>query len=73
MITGLTSFNSPRNHISINGCKNVKITQIKLEAPDDSPNTDGINISGSSNVDIHDTMIGTGMYIFRYISYAFID
>nr|AAC79137.1 putative polygalacturonase [Arabidopsis thaliana]BAB10865.1 polygalacturonase [Arabidopsis thaliana] len=60
MITGITSFNSPKNHISISECKRVKITKIKLVAPHDSPNTDGINISESSDVDIYDTVIGTG-------------
>lgn len=60
MITGITSFNSPKNHISISECKRVKITKIKLVAPGDSPNTDGINISGSSDVNIYDTVIGTG-------------
>ncbi|KAL0693007.1 hypothetical protein Bca4012_060187 [Brassica carinata] len=59
-IMGITSFDSPRNHISICDCINVKITQIKLFAPDDSPNTDGINISKSRDVKINDTVIGTG-------------
>ncbi|CAN8277089.1 unnamed protein product [Cochlearia groenlandica] len=59
-ISGITSFNSPKNHISISNCRNVTITSIKLIAPDDSPNTDGINISRASDVDIYDTIIGTG-------------
>ncbi|XP_019097740.1 PREDICTED: probable polygalacturonase At3g15720 [Camelina sativa] len=59
-IIGITSFNSPRNHIAIIKCKRVKITKIKLVAPKDSPNTDGIDISQSSDVDIYDTVIGTG-------------
>ncbi|XP_019085537.1 PREDICTED: probable polygalacturonase At3g15720 [Camelina sativa] len=59
-IIGITSFNSPRNHITIDECKRVKITKIKLVAPEDSPNTDGINISESSDVDIYDTVIETG-------------
>ncbi|XP_019095572.1 PREDICTED: probable polygalacturonase At3g15720 [Camelina sativa] len=59
-IIGITSFNSPRNHIEIKECKRVKITKIKLVAPDDSPNTDGIDISESSDVDIYDTVVGTG-------------
>ncbi|CAH2046418.1 unnamed protein product [Thlaspi arvense] len=59
-ITGITSVNSPKNHISISNCKNVVITKIKLVAPDLSPNTDGVDISGSSNVNIFDTIIGTG-------------
>lgn len=60
MIIGITSVNSPKNHISINECENVNIKRIKLVAPHDSPNTDGIDISRSSDVNILDSMIGTG-------------
>ncbi|CAN8276931.1 unnamed protein product [Cochlearia groenlandica] len=59
-ISGITSFDSPKNHISISQCKNVTITSIKLSAPEDSPNTDGINISNASDIDIYDTLIETG-------------
>ncbi|CAH2046421.1 unnamed protein product [Thlaspi arvense] len=58
-IIGITSVNSPRNHISISNCKDVDITKIELVAPDLSPNTDGVNIADSSNVNIFDTKIGT--------------
>ncbi|VVB07959.1 unnamed protein product [Arabis nemorensis] len=60
MIIGITSVNSPKNHISINQCENVNIKRIKLVAPHDSPNTDGIDISRSSDVNIFDSKIGTG-------------
>ncbi|XP_024011066.1 probable polygalacturonase At3g15720 [Eutrema salsugineum] len=59
-INGITSVNSPKNHISINQCKNVEISNIRLIAPDESPNTDGINLSISSDVNIFDTVIETG-------------
>ncbi|CAA7014820.1 unnamed protein product [Microthlaspi erraticum] len=59
-IVGLKSFDSPRNHISIHDCKDVKIAKITLVAPDDSPNTDGINIAMSTDVSISDSFIGTG-------------
>ncbi|KFK36655.1 hypothetical protein AALP_AA4G152900 [Arabis alpina] len=59
-IIGITSLNSPKNHISISQSNNVYISRIKLFAPEDSPNTDGIDISRSSVVNIVDTMIGTG-------------
>ncbi|WZZ73230.1 hypothetical protein YC2023_084600 [Brassica napus] len=59
-INGITSFDSPRNHISIRDCRQVKITQIKIIAPGDSPNTDGIDISTSTDVEIYDTIVGTG-------------
>ncbi|CAH8315038.1 unnamed protein product [Eruca vesicaria subsp. sativa] len=60
IITGITSIDSPRNHISIAACTNVAISNIHLFAPEDSPNTDGIDISRSSNVNIFDSTIQTG-------------
>ncbi|XP_022979578.1 probable polygalacturonase At3g15720 [Cucurbita maxima] len=52
--------NSGRNHMSINNCNDVIISDIHITAPDESPNTDGIDISGSKNVRIQDSFIGTG-------------
>ncbi|KAK7379631.1 hypothetical protein VNO80_05095 [Phaseolus coccineus] len=52
--------NSPRNHISIDTCNSLEISQIHIIAPEESPNTDGIDISGSSNIFIHSSTIQTG-------------
>ncbi|KAI4376168.1 hypothetical protein MLD38_013959 [Melastoma candidum] len=59
-LSGLRSINSPRNHISINMCTHVTISYIQLIAPDESPNTDGINLSSSSDINIHHSSITTG-------------
>ncbi|KAL4592316.1 hypothetical protein LXL04_005307 [Taraxacum kok-saghyz] len=59
-LQGTTHKNSPMLHISINGCKDVDIGHLRILAPGDSPNTDGIDISSSSHVNIHDSMIQTG-------------
>ncbi|XP_047328561.1 probable polygalacturonase At3g15720 [Impatiens glandulifera] len=59
-VKGLTHINPPRNHISINDCNNVKISEIKITAPEHSPNTDGIDISSSTNIHIMNSIIGTG-------------
>ncbi|GLT90925.1 hypothetical protein SLE2022_088400 [Rubroshorea leprosula] len=59
-VSGLTSHNSPLNHIGISGCKGVSISKINLIAPNDSPNTDGIDIANSNQLDISDSFIGTG-------------
>ncbi|XVF74721.1 hypothetical protein PTKIN_Ptkin13bG0134400 [Pterospermum kingtungense] len=59
-LSGLTHINSPRSHISINSCINVTITNLHINAPETSPNTDGIDIAGSSNVLISGCHIGTG-------------
>lgn len=66
-ISGITSIDSPKNHISIHECKNVAISNINLIAPEESPNTDGIDISDSASVNIFDSTIQTGTYV--YINY----
>ncbi|CAN8229263.1 unnamed protein product [Cochlearia groenlandica] len=59
-IDGITSIDSPKNHISIKACKIVAISNINLIAPEDSPNTDGIDISDSTNINVFDSTIQTG-------------
>ncbi|KAL1215611.1 putative polygalacturonase [Cardamine amara subsp. amara] len=59
-INGITSIDSPKNHISIRSCNTVAISNINLFAPEKSPNTDGIDISNSTNINIFDSAIQTG-------------
>ncbi|XP_057467639.1 probable polygalacturonase At3g15720 [Actinidia eriantha] len=59
-LSGLSHINSPRNHISINQCNGVNVSNLRITAPADSPNTDGIDISQSTNVTIIDSNIETG-------------
>ncbi|XP_047975557.1 exopolygalacturonase clone GBGE184-like [Salvia hispanica] len=39
---------------------NIKVTKMTITAPDESPNTDGIHLSNATNVEITDSVIGTG-------------
>lgn len=64
IVSGIKHMDSQRNHISINQCNNVIITKLHIVAPIKSPNTDGIDISGSTNVDIHDSIMETGKFLF---------
>ncbi|EEF44782.1 polygalacturonase, putative [Ricinus communis] len=59
-LSGLTHINSAQDHIHFSGCSNVLVSDLHITAPESSPNTDGINISHSSNIQIHDCTIGTG-------------
>ncbi|EOA18998.1 hypothetical protein CARUB_v10007643mg [Capsella rubella] len=59
-INGITSIDSAKNHLSINKCNTVAISKINLFAPETSPNTDGIDISDSTNINIFDSTIQTG-------------
>ncbi|XP_027907640.1 probable polygalacturonase At3g15720 [Vigna unguiculata] len=52
--------NSPKAHITINGCEGAKFSHITIRSPADSPNTDGIDISFSKNILIRDSNIASG-------------
>ncbi|KAJ3709204.1 hypothetical protein LUZ61_012909 [Rhynchospora tenuis] len=57
---GIKSVNPKFFHIAVLQCQNFEASQIYMEAPEDSPNTDGIHITRSSGVSIHDSIISTG-------------
>ncbi|XP_057774789.1 probable polygalacturonase At3g15720 [Salvia miltiorrhiza] len=59
-VSGLKHMNSQRNHISINGCNHANISNLHITAPGTSPNTDGIDISSSTNLNIQDCVMATG-------------
>ncbi|PIA42471.1 hypothetical protein AQUCO_02000130v1 [Aquilegia coerulea] len=59
-LRGLTFIDSPKNHISINDVHGATISNLHITAPEDSENTDGIDISESTNIEIRDLIIGTG-------------
>ncbi|KAI4297002.1 hypothetical protein L6164_036914 [Bauhinia variegata] len=60
VVSGLTSLNSQMFHIVINGCHNVKLQGVKVNAAGNSPNTDGIHVQLSTDVTILDSKIRTG-------------
>ncbi|KAJ0034327.1 hypothetical protein Pint_26371 [Pistacia integerrima] len=57
---GLTSINSLAIHLVINSCNNVIVRNVKLIAPDESPNIDGIRIQSSTGVTITGSILQTG-------------
>ncbi|GMP84414.1 hypothetical protein CsSME_00037954 [Camellia sinensis var. sinensis] len=59
-LSGLRHVDSANNHISITNYAVVTISNIHITAPETSPNTDGIDISNSNRIVIHDSYIGTG-------------
>ncbi|GJS73331.1 probable polygalacturonase, partial [Tanacetum coccineum] len=58
-LNGTTHINSPFLHISIVNCVDVNIGNLQIRAPGDSPNTDGIDLSASSRINIYDSNIQT--------------
>ncbi|KAI3840286.1 hypothetical protein MKW92_008762 [Papaver armeniacum] len=54
------SLNAKLFHIVVHSCKNVLLQGIKISAPDESLNTDGIHIQNSFNVKVLNAGIKTG-------------
>ena len=59
-ITGISSVNAKAFHMFLVKTTNVNVHNIKIIAPAESPNTDGIHLSNAVNVHIVDSTIGTG-------------
>ena len=60
LIEGLHTLNPPNTHYSIRSSRDVVIRNIKANAPEDSPNTDALNLSGVRDVTISGCEISTG-------------
>ncbi|KAH9328950.1 hypothetical protein KI387_001058, partial [Taxus chinensis] len=60
IVRNITSINSKQFHIDFNSCTNVEVEGVTIQAPGDSPNTDGIHVGQSSNVKIKGVIVGTG-------------
>ncbi|CAL9102267.1 unnamed protein product [Musa textilis] len=59
-VKGITIKNSPEKHMAFFKCVGVNINWVKITAPGDSPNTDGMYFSGCQNVAVSGSIIGTG-------------
>jgi polygalacturonase len=60
LIQGVTLKDSPQFHLVPNGCSDVTVEDVQISAPADSPNTDGIDPTGSRNVLIRHCTIDVG-------------
>ncbi|KAG0495770.1 hypothetical protein HPP92_000461 [Vanilla planifolia] len=60
VVRGVTSLNSKFFHIGILGCTNLKGSDIKISAPANSPNTDGIHLERNSGVSLSRLTVGSG-------------
>ncbi|XP_038713514.1 probable polygalacturonase At3g15720 [Tripterygium wilfordii] len=59
-IKGLQMMNSPSIVVSVNNCANSTISNVNITNPATSPNTDGIDIGSSTQIQILDSLIQTG-------------
>ncbi|KAF3944821.1 hypothetical protein CMV_028750 [Castanea mollissima] len=59
-VKGLTIQNAQQMHFIIARSDSVRVSGVQVSAPGDSPNTDGIHITESTNVVLENCKIGTG-------------
>ncbi|KAK6930232.1 Glycoside hydrolase, family 28 [Dillenia turbinata] len=52
--------NSKFFHINLFRCQDISVERIHITAPGDSPNTDGIHLGDSTNINITSSIIGVG-------------
>ncbi|XP_050909231.1 polygalacturonase [Lathyrus oleraceus] len=60
IIQDINSKDSKYFHANVFGCNNITFTNFNVNAPENSPNTDGIHIGRSTKVNIINSKIGTG-------------
>lgn len=59
-VTGITIQNSQQCHLKFDNCAGVTVHDMNVTSPADSPNTDGIHLQNSQQVNIHHTDIACG-------------
>ncbi|XP_027771883.1 probable polygalacturonase At1g80170 isoform X2 [Solanum pennellii] len=59
-VRDLTIQNGQQMNFAISRSDSIRITGVTVSAPEDSPNTDGIHITESTNVVLQNSKIGTG-------------
>ena len=60
VVRDLTSVNPKFFHFALLQNNNIKLLNLRISAPETSPNTDGVHIERCTGVTITDTKIGTG-------------
>ena len=61
-ITSLNFKDNPKMHLVLNNLRSVSVSTIHIDAPADSKNTDGIHVTGSTDVSIDSCKISTGIF-----------
>ncbi|XP_057812613.2 polygalacturonase At1g48100-like [Cryptomeria japonica] len=59
-VQGITIQNSPKCHLKFDFCTSVKVVGVTISSPADSPNTDGIHLQDSRDVEIHHSSMACG-------------
>ncbi|KAL9233452.1 hypothetical protein vseg_008452 [Gypsophila vaccaria] len=59
-VKGLNMINSPQFHIRFDTCQGVDVDYLTIKSPGNSPNTDGIHVENSIDVNIYNSVISNG-------------
>lgn len=59
-VRDITITNSPLCHLKFDNSIGVQVHNVTISSPEDSPNTDGIHLQNSRDVEIHHSNIGCG-------------
>jgi len=59
-VKDITIQNSPQCHLKFDSCTSVKVSSVTISSPWDSPNTDGIHLQNSQDVEIHHSSMACG-------------
>ncbi|GAA0166936.1 hypothetical protein LIER_21982 [Lithospermum erythrorhizon] len=59
-VMNLRFLNAQQMHLTFDNCKGVEASNLLVIAPEESPNTDGIHVFSSQNMNIKDCIISTG-------------
>ncbi|KAI4300778.1 hypothetical protein L6164_034114 [Bauhinia variegata] len=60
LVRNLTFKDAQQMHVSFQHSTNVKVSGLTVTAPGDSPNTDGIHVTNTENIQISSSTIATG-------------
>ncbi|CAI0404638.1 unnamed protein product [Linum tenue] len=60
IVSNLKFRNSQKMHVSFDKCADVKVVRLFVAAPENSPNTDGIHVTATQNIQISRCVIKTG-------------
>lgn len=61
VVEDLTIKNGQQIHLQFQDSSNVRVSGLNVTAPEDSPNTDGIHVTNTENIQISSSFVGTGI------------
>ncbi|KAL5720577.1 hypothetical protein ACHQM5_013236 [Ranunculus cassubicifolius] len=60
VVSNIKIQNAQKMHLTFQKCENVQALHLTVTAPETSPNTDGIHITNTKNIQVVNSVIGTG-------------